>query len=384
MIEADPLEVLQRRRSAKWRGQPADVLPLPVAEMDFPIAEPIRRALVEMVEASDTGYLGPIPELAAAFATYSHEHWGWEVDTEQFRLATDVGVAGVEVLRVVCQPGDTVVVNSPVYHNFFNWIREAKCVAADVPLRYAGEGVWDLDFEGLERAFASGAKAYLLCNPHNPVGTVFCHSHLEQVADLAARYDVVVISDEIHAPLNYTSTPFMPYLHVNAQARETGVCITSASKSWNLAGLKCAQIVTADDTMKARLDALPISVPWRASLLGAFASAAAYAHGQPWLNDVMVELGRNKAWLAEQLPARLPKAAYFMPESTYLAWIDLRGYGLENPAAALLDKGRVALNDGAAFGPDGVGFVRLNFATSVAILDEALTRMEHVLEQASA
>lgn len=380
MIDAEPLESLQHRRSAKWRSFPADVLPLPVAEMDFPIAEPIKQVLTEMVAHSDTGYLGAVPELSRAFADYSALHWGWEVDTDQFRVVTDVGVAGVEVLRVLCAPGDTVVVNSPVYHNFYNWITEAKCVARDVPLAYRGDGVWDLDFEGLERAFAEGASAYILCNPHNPVGTVFCREHLEQVAELAARYNVVVISDEIHAPLNYTSTPFMPYLNVNDQARATGLCITAASKSWNLAGLKCAQIVTADDRMKARLDAMPISVGWRASLLGAFGSATAYAHGQPWLDDVMVTLTANRAWLAEQLAQRLPKAIYHVPESTYLAWIDLRGYGIDNPAKVLLDKGRVALNDGATFGPDGVGFVRLNFATSTGILDEALTRMERVLE----
>lgn len=380
MIDAEPLESLQHRRSAKWRSFPADVLPLPVAEMDFPIADPIKQALTEMVANSDTGYLGAVPELTRAFAEYSALHWDWEVDTEQFRVVTDVGVAGVEVLRVLCSPGDAVVVNSPVYHNFYNWITEAKCVARDVPLVYRGDGVWDLDFAGLERAFAEGASAYILCNPHNPVGTVFCREHLEQVAELAARYNVVVISDEIHAPLNYTRTPFMPYLNVNDQARATGLCITSASKSWNLAGLKCAQIVTADGAMKSRLDAMPISVGWRASLLGAFASAAAYSHGQPWLDDVMARLAANRTWLGEQLSRRLPKAVYHEPESTYLAWIDLRGYGLDNPAKALLDKGRVALNDGATFGSDGAGFVRLNFATSVDILDEALTRMERVLE----
>ena len=379
-IEAAALDQLHLRKSAKWRAFPADVLPLPVAEMDFPLAEPIARVLHDMIDASDTGYGGFIPELGEAFAEYALRHWSWQVDPAHLRLATDVGVAGVEVLRLVTAPGDRVVVNSPVYHNFYTWIGEAGCVLDDVPLRYAGDGVWDLDFAGLEAAFAAGAKAYILCNPHNPVGTVFCEEHLVQVADLAERYGVTVISDEIHAPLNYTSTPFMPYLNVNDTARRNGVCVTSASKSWNLAGLKCAQVVTADEGMRQRLDALPISMPWRASMLGGWASVAAYRDGQPWLDEVMTTLSDHRDYLATAIPQALPRAVYHKPESTYLAWIDLRGYGIEDPAKALLDKGRIAVHEGREFGPDGAGFVRLNFATSRSIIDEALARMAGVLE----
>ena len=180
-IKIDSLAERYKRTSAKWRGMPADVLPLPVAEMDFYIAEPIQAKLQEMIQASDLGYGGLIPEYAQSFAKYSAKHWSWSVDTEQFTIATDVGVAGVEVLRVLTQPGDGVVINSPVYHNFYNWIKEAGCTAVDVPLLYTGDGVWDLDLDGLEKAFAAGAKIYLLCNPHNPVGTVFCQEHLEQI-----------------------------------------------------------------------------------------------------------------------------------------------------------------------------------------------------------
>jgi cystathionine beta-lyase len=379
-IEAPPLEQLHTRKSAKWRSHPHDVLPLPVAEMDFPIAPPVAEVLRNMINRSDTGYGGIVPELGEAFASYSLTHWNWQVDPSHLRLATDVGVAGVELLRVLAPPGSTLVINTPVYHNFMTWAAEAKYTVADVPLHYSGNGVWDLDFAGLERAFAAGAAAYLLCNPHNPVGTVFCEEHLARVAALADHYGVVVISDEIHAPLNYTSTPFVPYLKVNDAARRTGVCITSASKSWNLAGLKCAQIVTADEEMRQRLDALPLSLPWRASILGAWASVAAYREGQPWLDDVMHTLASNREYLATRIPEVLPRAVYHRPESTYLAWIDLRNYGLEDPGTVLLEKGRVALNEGKDFGPDGVGFVRLNFAANQSTLDEALHRMASVLE----
>ena len=355
------------------------MLPLPVAEMDFPIAEPIKNVLIDMVQRSDVGYGGIIPELGLAFARYSKDVWNWDLDPQQVRLATDVGVAGVEVLRVTCWPGDKVVINSPVYHNFYNWIKEAHCDAVDVPLLNDGNGTWTLDFAGMEKAFADGAKVYLMCSPHNPMGTVFTRDELIRIADLAKKYNVIVISDEIHAPLTFDNS-FVPFLAVSDAAREVGICITAASKSWNLAGLKCAQIVTDNIDMKAKLDALPMSVAFRASILGAWASTVAYNEGREWLADVMSSLSENRTFIKEQLALHLPKARYYISNSTYLAWIDLSKNGVDNPAKVLLEKGRVAFNDGADFGPAGKNHIRLNFATSQEILAEAIKRMASVLE----
>ncbi len=186
-VSADSLVELRKRRSAKWRTFAEDVLPLPVAEMDYPIAKPIRDVLIDMVKRSDTGYSGIAPELPQAFANYAQRNWNWTVNKDQFYLATDVGVAGVEVLRLWTEPGDKVVINTPVYLNFFTWIKEAKCEAVDVPLNHVGDE-WSLDLAGLEDAFAAGAKAYILCHPHNPVGHVFTLDELEKIAELAKKY----------------------------------------------------------------------------------------------------------------------------------------------------------------------------------------------------
>ena len=378
-VHADSLEVLRKRTSAKWRSFPEDVLPLPVAEMDFPIAKPIRDVLIDMIKRSDTGYSGIAPELPQAFANYAKRNWSWTVNKDQFHLVTDVGVAGVEVLRLWTVPGDKVVINSPVYLNFFTWLKESNCEAVDVPLLRVGDQ-WALDLAGLEDAFAAGAKVYILCHPHNPVGHVFTLDELEKIAELAKKFDVMVISDEIHAPLTFSPAKFIPYLNVSDIARETGVCITSASKAWNLAGLKCAQIISDDEKIHDRLLQLPLSTPWRSSLLGVWGSIAAYNQGEPWLNAVMKNIDVNRHYLSKLLKKHLPKAKYIISDSTYLAWIDLGAYGVEDVTTLLLDKGRVALNNGTDFGPTGKYHVRMNIATSKEIIKEAVLRMASVLE----
>ena len=378
-VNADSLSELRKRRSAKWRSFPEDVLPLPVAEMDFPIAKPIRDVLIDMIKRSDTGYSGIAPELPQAFANYAQRNWNWAVNKDQFYLATDVGVAGVEVLRLWTQPGDKVVINTPVYLNFFTWLKEAHCEAVDVPLVHH-DNEWTLDLAGLEDAFAAGAKVYILCHPHNPVGHIFTLDELEKIADLAKKYRVLVISDEIHAPLIFNDAKFVPYLNVSDAARETGVCITSASKAWNLAGLKCAQIVADNSLINDRLALLPLSSPWRSSLLGVWASIAAYNQGEPWLKAILKNIDDNRHYLAKLLKKHLPKAKYTVPASTYLAWIDLSAYGQDEVAKFLLEKGRVALSNGADFGGAGKDFVRFNLATSKEIIKDAVLRMASVLE----
>ena len=378
-VSADSLSELRKRRSEKWRSFPEDVLPLPVAEMDFPIAKPIRDVLIDMVKRSDTGYSVTDPELPRAFANFAKRNWDWTVNQDQFYFATDVGVAGIEVLRLWTQPGDNVVVNTPVYLNFFNWIKVAKCEVVDAPLKHLGDA-WALDLAGLEDAFAAGAKAYILCHPHNPVGHVFTLDELEKIAELAKKYNVLVISDEIHAPLIFNETKFIPYLNVSDTARETGVCITSASKAWNLAGLKCAQIVSDDSVINDRLALLPALLSERASLFGVWAGIAAYNQGEPWLKAVLKNIDDNRHYLAKLLKKHLPEAKYTVPNGTYLAWIDLSAYGQDEVTQLLLDKGRVALSNGSLFGGVGKDFVRLNLATSKEIIKDAVLRMASVLE----
>ena len=377
-LSALPLAQLHKRRSAKWRMYPSDVLPLPVAEMDFEIAKPIRDALDEMIKGSDTGYLGPIPELGINLAKFSKARWGWEVDPEQVFIATDVGVGMVEMARTVVNPGDLIMINSPVYHNMNNWIAELKCESFDAPL-IKDDLHYTLDLGAVERGYAAGVKAHFLCNPHNPVGTVFTKEELSQLAELAKKYDVTIFSDEIHAPLTYDAKEFTPFLAVSDVAREVGICVTAASKSWNLAGLKCATIITAHPKQQERARSMPMAVHYRASLFGAVASATAYECAD-WLDDAIETMDSNRNYLKRLLTQSLPTVGYRIPDCSYLAWLDLASLNLgENPSQVLLEKGKLALNPGITFGPESGNFVRLNFATSEEILDEAVSRIASCL-----
>jgi cystathionine beta-lyase len=377
-LSALPLSQLQKRRSAKWRMYPSDVLPLPVAEMDFEIAKPIRDALDEMIKRSDTGYLGPIPELGINLAKFSKARWGWEVDPEQVFIATDVGVGMVEMARTVVNPGDSIMINLPVYHNMNNWIAELKCKSYDAPLTKTGLH-YTLDLDAVERGYKAGVKAHYLCNPHNPVGTVFNKEELAALAELAKKYGVTVFSDEIHAPLTYDATQFVPFLAVSETAKEVGICVTAASKSWNLAGLKCATVVTAHPKQQERAKAMPAAVHFRASLFGAVASATAYQCSD-WLDSAIETFDSNRNYLNKLLTQSLPTVGYRVPDFSYLAWLDLTSLNLgENPAQTLLEKGKLALNAGAMFGADSGNFVRLNFATSEEILDDAVSRIASCL-----
>jgi cystathionine beta-lyase len=371
--------VLQTHRSEKWRGFAKDVLPLPVAEMDFPVAEPIRAILTELVATSDLGYLGPIPELGLGFKKFAQERWNWELDESQVRAATDVGVAVVEILRVVTQPGDSILINSPVYHNFYNWINETKLNKIDVPFERTGDEAanpWEIDWAGIEKAYASGIKVHLLCSPHNPLGRIYSKEELLKFVGLAQKHNVLIISNELHAPLTYKGNQYTPILSLGENARKVSIVVSAASKGWNIAGLKCAIIVTQDPVLFARLNEMPLAVHYRSSLLGAFATAVAFSDCGDWLDDVVSQLDENRYLIKNLLSAKLPSVRYHIPDNGYLAWLDLESLKLGvDPSKVLLEKGRVAFNPGHTFGAQCSQYIRLNFATSPVIVTEAIERI---------
>ncbi|NLU69217.1 aminotransferase class I/II-fold pyridoxal phosphate-dependent enzyme [Streptomyces sp. HNM0574] len=367
---------LRSRTSAKWRGYPPDVLPLWVAEMDVHLAAPVAEALHTAIGRGDTGYATGTG-YAEALAPFARERWGWRVRPAHTAVVADIMRGAVELLDLVTEPGDTVVVNSPAYTPFYRFVSRAGRHVTEAPLTPDHR----IDPEALARAFRAaergrtptGRTAYLLCSPHNPTGTVHTRDELTAVAGLARTYGVRVVSDEIHAPLALPGTPHTPYLSL--PGTEDAFALLSASKAWNLAGLKAA-LAVAGSAAAADLERLPPEVSHGPSHLGVLSHAAAFRHGGPWLDALLAGLDENRALLAELLARHLPPVRHGPHEGTYLAWLDCRGLGLgDDPAAAFLERGRVALVPGAGFGSGGAGHVRLNLATSPEVLEEAVRRM---------
>jgi cysteine-S-conjugate beta-lyase len=368
------LGTLRQRTSHKWRTYPPDVLPAFVAEMDFDIAEQIKDAVRARLDVGDTGYPHR-GELGDAFAEFAAERLGgWSPDPDLIFAIPDVMTGIAEVVQSITEPGAGVVINPPVYAPFFFRIELAGRRIVEAPLAAADSG-YDLDLDALDHALTRpGVGAYLLCNPHNPLGRVWSRDDLTGVAETCARRGVPVLVDEIHAPLVLPGGTHVPFHGLDHPAARRAVVFTSASKGWNIPGLKCG-IAVAGGTEAAAV----LARRWEALLashLGVHATIAALRSARPWLDAAVAQIDANTRLLAELLAAQLPAARYREPQASFLAWIDCRELALgDDPAAQFLSRGRVALSPGPDFGSQGRGFARLNIGTSPELIAEAVTRM---------
>jgi cystathionine beta-lyase len=375
-LPAAPLDVLRSRTSEKWREYPDDVIPMFVAEADFPLAEPIAAALHAAIESGDTGYVASRTGLPRAFAGFAERRWGWSLASAHVQTTADVSMGIVEILRRI-DVGSGLVITPPVYPPFYMLAAEAGVPVMDVPLTARGA----LDLDGIEAAFDEGARAVLLCNPHNPLGHPHDVGSLSALALLADAVGAIVISDEIHAPLTHSDASFTPWLSVSDASRRVGFALHSASKAWNIAGLKCAMMIADDPDRIAFLRSFPDEVAWRTGQFGVIASVAAYDAGDEWLDRAVLTIERNRRTLVARLAEKLPVARVHEPRAGYLAWVDLRELDWDgDPADVILERAKVALRTGADFGPGGAGHVRVNLACDPALLEEAIDRIVSVAQ----
>ncbi|MDX8034797.1 MalY/PatB family protein [Lentzea sp. BCCO 10_0856] len=368
------LDQLRQRTSMKWRYYPEDVLPVWVAEMDVPLAEPVARAIIEAVKRGDTGYPNGTA-YAEALAEFAKKRWDWAPAVERTAIVPDVMLGVVEMFRLVSHRDAPVVVNCPVYPPFYQFIESLGRTVVEAPL---GDS-WRIDFAALQDAFvrAGEGSVYLLCNPHNPTGTVHTAAELEEVAELARRHGIRVVADEIHAPL--TTAGFVPYLSV----ADDGLSVMSATKGWNLAGLKAALAIAGPDAAED-LARLPEEVGHGPSHVGVIGHTAAFRDGVDWLDALLDGIDENRRLLTDLLAEHLPAVRHTPGQGTYLAWLDCRGLGLgDDPAKTFLKRGKVALNSGLPFGTGGAGFVRMNLATSPEVITEAVRRMAFAWNETS-
>ncbi|WP_283138201.1 MalY/PatB family protein [Rhizohabitans arisaemae] len=362
------------RDGIKWAQAGPGVIPAWVADMDFPVPEVVRQALVHRID-TDLGYPAWLEAqdgapLGEAFAERMAKRYGFSPDPSRVRAYCDINQALQLILRLMTKPGDHIAIHTPAYHPFLDTLADMDRPALPIPLQ-AGENGWEFDLVRLTSELVrTGCRVLLLVNPHNPTGRVFRSHELESLAALAEELDLLVLSDEIHADLVYAPGKHIPF---GSLAPTRTITLTSATKAFNLAGVRCCAVHFGADGAWAALAAEPRHIYGEVNVLGVTATLAAWREGDAWLERTLATLEENRRLVADRLPEGI---GYRLPEATYLAWLDCSALGLADPAEFFLREAGVLLISGPTFGPSGAGYVRLNFATPTPVLAEILTRMD--------
>lgn len=381
------VETLRGRRGIKWHRHGEDVIPAWIADMDFAVAEPVQRAIARLVEEGDYGYPHRVggDRVEAAFADRMRERFGWQIDSALVVVVADLIQAILAAIVAFSEPGDGVVVQTPIYPPFLNAIATTGRRRVANPLADDGRRLV-VDAAGLRAAVDGGTRVLLLCNPHNPSGRVLERAELEAIGRVAVERDLVIVADEVHCDLLYAGARHVVLATLGEEVAERTVTINSASKSFNIPGLRCSVMHFGSDRLLDRFRrAIPDRLLGAPGIAGVDATVAAWRHGQPWLDAVMERLRINRdrvtAWAREEAP----EIGHHPPEATYLAWLDCGRLALPGASAHefFLHEARVALNDGGHFGPGCESCVRLNFATSAEILEELLSRMTAAFRRAA-
>lgn len=367
---------LDRPESRKWSLHPGSIGAW-VAEMDFGIAPAIAEALHRAVRDGTVGYLSPprAAELGEATADWLEREQGWRIDPERVHPVSDVMAALGVAVTEYSPAGSPVIVPTPAYMPFLTYLPTLGHPVVEVPGLLV-EGRWQHDLERIDAAFAAGARTLVLCNPHNPTGAMARRDELLALAAVVERHGGRVFADEIHAPLRFDARQHVPYASLSEATAAHTVTGISASKAWNLPGLKAAQLITSNVPDEEAYRRFGFSVQHGASTLGVVASTAAYRDGGPWLAEVLDYLDGARHDLERLVADQLPGAVYRVPEATYIGWIDTSALDIPgSPAQFFLDRAGVVLTDGALLGRGYERFVRVVFATPRPVLADALTAM---------
>ena len=378
-------EIVPRRgtHSVKWElDSDPDILPMWVADMDFRTAPPVVEALRRRVEHGIFGYAQAPQAYYDAVVKWFERRHGWRTEPEWILHTTGVIPALSAILKALTQPGDKILVQTPVYNHFFISIRNSGCRTAENDLTYRG-GVYTIDFADLERKAADPeVKAMLLCNPHNPAGRVWSPEELRRIGEICLRNGVFVVADEIHCELVMPGFRYTPFASLGEEFLHNSVTCCSPSKAFNLAGMQIANIVSADADVRTGIDrAINDNEVCDVNPFGVEALMAAYDRGEEWLDRLREYLADNYRMLCGFFAEYLPQYPVLPLEGTYLVWIDCRTTGVssEQIAARLLAEAKLMISPGTIYGPGGEDFIRLNIACPRSLLEEGLLRLRKVL-----
>ncbi|GAB4534008.1 MAG: PatB family C-S lyase [Anaerolineales bacterium] len=380
MYDFDHIPDRRASDSVKWNTYPEDVLPLWVADMDFPTPPVVRAALQERLSHGVFGYPGKPRKVQQAVAGWMSRRHGWEVDPQHVALLPGV-VPGLHLAaQAFAQPGEAVLVQPPVYGRFFDVAREAHLQQQEAHLVQDANGRYGVDFEAFEAAITPQTRLFLLCNPQNPTGRVFTPAELERMAGICLRHGVLIVADEIHHDLVFPGHRHTPIASLSPEIAAHTITLVAPSKTFNIAGLQAAAAIIPDKALRERFLAARRGLVEWVNVMGQTAAIAAYEQGEAWLEAVLAYLKANRDHLIDYAQKSLPGIRVNAPEGTHLAWLDCRESGIAGPPHEFfLRQARVAINDGRWFGTGGEGFVRLNFATSRTTLEAALERMQAAL-----
>lgn len=384
-VSVPGLATLRARGTMKWTVYDEDVLPLWVAETDFDTCPAVKQAIQSGVDREYFGYERRNQSVEKALAGFLDRRFGWQIEPTWVRLVPDVVKGVATAIDELTPQGSDVIVPVPSYHPFFDVPSAVKRPKVEVEMTKEekdGAEEWAFDYAALEAAFAStdnpaGVGAMIVCNPYNPLGRAWRPEELAKLVELADKYNVRLISDEIHAPVVYAPHKHTPLATLSETAARVTVTVLATSKGWNTAGLHCAQMIFTNPDDRAAMAKVSPLRTGSASTLGQVAAEAAYTDGEAWLDSELEYLQGNLDLLERRLPEVLPGAKFIRPEASFLLWVDLSEVpGLqEKPGQKLLEGARVAFNEGTMFGAQGAGHVRINFGTSREILNEALDRI---------
>jgi cysteine-S-conjugate beta-lyase len=384
---ADNFEAIIDRRSsdsAKWHKYGPDVLPLWIADMDFRSPEPVIQALRHRIEHGVFGYGIELPEFSHTITERLQRLYGWAVSPEALVMLPGV-IAGFNLAcRAVTSPGDGVLLHTPLYPPILRVPGNIGLSSDEMELHRRPDGQYEIDFDAVEKAITPRTRAFILCNPHNPIGRVYQRHELARLAEICLRHDLIICADEIHCEVLFQGHHHTPIASLAPEIAAHCVTLMAPSKTFNLPGLKCAFAIIPNAELREKFTAVRADlVPQSVNILGYVAALAAYRHGQSWLDGLLRYLEANRDVVCRQVREYLPGVSMGTPEGTYLAWLDCRQAGIpgNDPYTFFLEKAKVALNDGVAFGKGGQGFVRLNFGCPRALLIQALEHMQKALER---
>ena len=374
-------EILNQKQCGKWQMHPDDILPLWVADMDFPVAEEIKTALKQHVETSNFGYppKGGMPGLVEATLERLKNRYGLDLEPAQLQF-TNSTVTGLYLGVMACSsPSEEVLMQTPIYGPFMAAVNDTGRKAVYNKMMHDGDH-WRIDFDALENAVTPASRIFMLCNPHNPVGRVYSREELERLGEFVLKHRLWVISDELHADLCYENHKHIPFASLSDDVAQRTITLYGPTKAFNIAGLNISCAFSHNDALLARFKDLGKGLAGSPNTLAQTATISAYREGSTWLENTLSYLKGNRDFVADFVKNELPQIEHTSPEGTYLAWLDFSSLELDDVEAFLLEKAKVALNNGASFGPGGEGYARLNFATSRSIVEEALIRIRNAVQ----